>query len=152
MLKKQLFFTFLYRVCEYPLLLLGTACSTSLSSAMASRATTGCSRSCVAAWRSGPSTWGPSRPRHVSFPDSAQRGLEPGKDILLGMFPWSVGEHALISLSSLKGVAPLCNTSVWEPRYGGFTWSWGPGWSHRGPVKGRGSTSYHPIPLARPKS
>ena len=27
-----------------------------------------------------------------------------------------------------------------------------PNWYHHGPVKGRGSTSYHPIPLARPKS
>ena len=25
-------------------------------------------------------------------------------------------------------------------------------WYHQGPVKGRGSTSYHPIPLARPRS
>ena len=24
----------------------------------------------------------------------------------------------------VKGAAPLCNLSVWEPRCGGFTWSW----------------------------
>ena len=29
---------------------------------------------------------------------------------------------------------------------------WRPDWYHQGPVKGCGSTSYHPIPLARPKS
>ena len=23
-----------------------------------------------------------------------------------------------------EGAAPLCNISVWEPRFGGFTWSW----------------------------
>ena len=27
-----------------------------------------------------------------------------------------------------------------------------PDWYHQGPVKGLGSPSYHPIPLARPKS
>ena len=24
----------------------------------------------------------------------------------------------------VKGAAPLCNLSVWEPRFGGFTWGW----------------------------
>ena len=36
----------------------------------------------------------------------------------------------------VKGAAPLCNLSVWEPRFGGFTWGVGAGWYHQGPVKG----------------
>ena len=34
----------------------------------------------------------------------------------------------------VKGAVPLCNLSVWEPRFGGFTWGRGPGWYHQGPV------------------
>ena len=46
--------------------------------------------------------------------------------------------------------ATLWNLSVWEPRFGGFTW----GWEallvlYQGPVKDCGSTSYHSIPLVR---
>ena len=39
-------------------------------------------------------------------------------------------------MNMVKGAAPLCNLSVWEPRFGGFTWGWGPSWYHQGPVKG----------------
>ena len=42
----------------------------------------------------------------------------------------------------VKG-APLCNLSVWEPRFGGFTWGWGPGWYHQVPVMG---TRKHQLP------
>ena len=51
----------------------------------------------------------------------------------------------------MKGAAPLCNLSVWEPRFGGFTWGWGLAGTIRDQSRGRGSISYHPIPLARPK-
>ena len=44
----------------------------------------------------------------------------------------------------VKGAAPLCNLSVWEPRFGEFTWGWK---ARLGLVKGRGRTSVHPIPL-----
>ena len=36
--------------------------------------------------------------------------------------------------NKVKGAAPLCNLSVWEPIFGGFTW--GPGWYHQGQAKG----------------
>ena len=28
----------------------------------------------------------------------------------------------LVSQNRVKGAAPLCNISVWEPRFDGFTW------------------------------
>ena len=57
----------------------------------------------------------------------------------------------LLQKKQVKGAAPLCNHSVGELRFGGFTWGWGPDWYYQGPVTGRGSISYHPIPLARPQ-
>ena len=34
----------------------------------------------------------------------------------------------------VRGSAPLCDLSVWEPRFGGLTCGWEPGWYHQGPV------------------
>ena len=28
------------------------------------------------------------------------------------------------AIGEMYGAAPLCNLSVWEPRFGGFTWKW----------------------------
>ena len=45
-------------------------------------------------------------------------------------------EQLKIYLKEVKGAAPLCNLSVWEPRFGGFTWGWGLGWYLQGSAKG----------------
>ena len=47
-----------------------------------------------------------------------------------------IGDHTNSYHLKVKGAAPLCNLSVWEPRFGEFTWGWGPGWYHQGPAKG----------------
>ena len=38
-------------------------------------------------------------------------------------------------------VKARCNLRIWGPRFGGFTWGWGPG---KEQSIGRGSISYHP--------
>ena len=43
-------------------------------------------------------------------------------------------EVPTVKYPEVKGAATICNLSVWEPRFGGFTWGWGPGWYHQGPV------------------
>ena len=45
--------------------------------------------------------------------------------------------------------APLCNLSVWEPRFGGFIWGWEPGWYHRGSAKGPRWHQLPPNPIGK---
>ena len=46
----------------------------------------------------------------------------------------------------IKGAAPLCNLSAWEPRYGEFTWGWRrPDWYHPAPTKGNLGSASGPI-------
>ena len=62
--------------------------------------------------------------------------------------------------SSTRLYAPLCNPSVWEPKFGGFTWGWEAwlvpsGTSQSKAEVASATTQFHwqdPIPLARPKS
>ena len=52
----------------------------------------------------------------------------------------------------VRGAAPTFNLSVWDPRFGGFTWSSGAWLVPKVTSKVSGSTNYLPIPLARPIS
>ena len=37
---------------------------------------------------------------------------------------WNILRSLCATKDKGLGMTPLCNLSLWEPRFGGYTWSW----------------------------